>query len=457
MTDRLFGTDGIRGEAFVPPLDETTVSRLGRVLLEHMVARSLPPRILLAGDTRASTEALAGWLGGAFRAAGGEVAWAGVLPTPAVSHLLRRGDKFGAGVVVSASHNPARDNGIKLLSAAGTKWPEAEEQLLEARLLAVSGAVPVAPLPAPDGSWAERYLEVLAATLPAGSLAGLRVVVDAANGAGYRVAGELLGRLGAEVRTISAAPDGRNINDACGALHPQNLAREVVAQQADAGVALDGDADRAILVTHKGRVLDGDHVLLVWGAALAEAGLLPGMRVVATVMSNLGLERALAERGIALLRCPVGDREVWEAMAASGAALGGEQSGHVICAHHSVTGDGILTASHVLALVRRRGATLEEAAHMPRFPQVLLNVPVRHRRPLAELPELGAAVAAAEQAFAGSGRVFVRFSGTEPLLRIMVEAEREEQAAAVAEQLATLARRLCGAASGPAALLAEGG
>lgn len=446
MTERLFGTDGIRGTAYVSPLDETTVSRLGRVLLDHMLARGLPPRILLAGDTRASTETLAAWLGGAFQAAGGRVVWAGVLPTPAVSHLLRQGGGFGAGVVVSASHNPAQDNGIKLLGPQGTKWSEEDERLLEERLAAVSGPVPVAPLPTRDASWAERYLEVLAETLPEGSLLGLNVVVDAANGAGFRVAGELFARLGAEVHTICAAPDGRNINAQCGALHPQLLAREVIAQGADAGVALDGDADRAILVTHTGRVLDGDHVLFVWGMALAEAGLLPGMRVVATVMSNLGLERALAARGIAVVRCPVGDREVWEAMVASGAVLGGEQSGHVICAHHSVTGDGILTASHVLALVHRRGVTLEEAARLPRFPQVLLNVPVRRRRPLEELPELAAAVAGAERAFAGNGRVFVRYSGTEPLLRIMVEAEREEQAAAVAEELARLARRYCGAA-----------
>ncbi|NWF99519.1 MAG: phosphoglucosamine mutase [Thermoanaerobaculaceae bacterium] len=444
MTRRLFGTDGIRGEAFVPPLDEPTVTRLGRVLAEHLAASGQPTRILLAGDTRASTPTLAQWLGGAFRGAGGEVVWAGVLPTPAVSHLLRGSGGFGAGVVISASHNPARDNGIKLLGAGGTKWPEAEEQALEERLGALAGAVTQAPLPALARHWQERYLSWLSRTLDGATLEGLRVLVDAANGAGSGLAEELFSRLGAQVEGIFSAPDGGNINQDCGAVHPQALAATVVARRAHVGVALDGDADRAILVTHTGRILDGDEILLLWGSHLAEVGRLPGRVVVATVMSNLGLERALGARGIRLLRCPVGDREVWAAMEASGAALGGEQSGHVICAHHSVTGDGLLTACHVLSLLHGRGASLEEAARLQRFPQVLLNVKVASRRPLTELPQLTSAIAAAERSFTGGGRVLVRYSGTEPLLRIMVEAARREEALSVAESLAELARRSCG-------------
>ncbi len=446
MTGRLFGTDGIRAEAFSPPLDEATVTRLGRALVEHLATRGLPPRILLAGDTRASTETLARWLGGAFRAAGGEVVWAEVLPTPAVSHLLRQSPGFGAGVVVSASHNPARDNGIKLLSAGGTKWPEAEEQALEERLGLLAGSVALAPLPVPAREWRERYLSWLASTLDGATLSGLRVIVDAAHGAGSGLAEEALSRLGAEVEGICSAPDGANINRDCGAVHPQALAAAVVERRAEAGVALDGDADRAILVTHTGRILDGDEILLLWGSHLAERGRLPGAVMVATVMSNLGLERALERRGIRLLRCPVGDREVWAAMEASGAALGGEQSGHVICAHHAVTGDGLLTACHVLSLLRERGTSLEEAARFERFPQVLINVKVARRRPLAEVPQLASAIEAAERSFTGGGRVLVRYSGTEPLLRIMVEAARREEAVAAAESLAELARGVCGGA-----------
>lgn len=446
MTRHLFGTDGIRGEALKPPLDRDSVTGLGKVLAEHLRSRGLPLRIVLAGDTRSSTEILAGWLGGAFRAAGGEVRWAGVLPTPAVSHLVRDAGGFGGGVVVSASHNPARDNGIKLVSATGTKWSEDDEAELERRLARVAGPVEVAALPALEPQWARRYLDLVAATLAGGRLDGVRLVVDAANGAGSTVAGELLGRLGAEVESIFATPDGANINLGCGALHPETLAAAVVERHADAGVALDGDADRAILVSHTGRVLDGDEILLVWGTALAAAGQLPGMTVVATVMSNLGLERGLQQAGIRLLRCPVGDREVWDAMRASGTVLGGEQSGHIICAHHSVTGDGLLTASHVLSLLLRRGVTLEEAARLERFPQVLLNVRVARRRPLAEIPELAAAIVEAERAFDGGGRVLVRYSGTEPLLRIMVEAARRDQAEGTAAALAALARQHCGEA-----------
>jgi phosphoglucosamine mutase len=404
--------------AFEPPLDRPTLTRLGAALVAHLRGAGLAPRVLLAGDTRASTPVLAEWVGGGFAAAGGEVHWAGVLPTPAVSHLLRDRGGYGAGVVISASHNPALDNGVKLVGATGSKLPVEEEV----------------------------RLELLLASLPPTPLSGVRLVVDAANGAAAPVARELFTALGAEILLIHAEPDGTNINARCGALFPEILAREVRRVRADAGAALDGDGDRAILVTGTGRVLDGDDALLLWARALASRERLPGQKVVATVMSNLGLEVALGREAIALVRCPVGDREVWETMQREGAVLGGEQSGHVICSHHAVTGDGLLTAAHLLTVVRQSGSTLEALADLERFPQVLLNVRVATRRAVDEVPRLAEAVRAAEARLAGNGRVFVRYSGTEPLLRIMVEASGEEQARETAEQLAAVAREHLGPA-----------
>lgn len=441
---RLFGTDGIRGVAFQPPLDRGTVARLGSALAHHLRGQGLPARVLLAGDTRASTPVLAAWLAQAFAMAGGEVVWAGVLPTPAVSHLLRQANGFGAGVVVSASHNPAADNGIKLVSAHGAKWPVDEEMKLERGLAATPVPAVNGWLPREAKELRPRYLEVLGQGLEGLPLAGLRLLVDAAQGAASPVAAAFFSRLGAEVEVLNASPDGLNINAACGALHPEGLARAVVQRGADAGAAFDGDADRAVLVTHTGRVLDGDDLLYLWGRHLDAAGLLPGRAVVATVMSNLGLEVALARRGIRLVRCAVGDREVWETMQREGIALGGEQSGHIICAHRAVTGDGLLTAAHVLAIARAQDATLEEMADLAHFPQVLLNVRVSRRRPLNEVPELDDAIAQAHAALGELGRVLVRYSGTEPLLRIMVEAATDELAHTTAGHLAEVARRELG-------------
>ncbi len=446
MRGRLFGTDGMRGVALRPPLDETTVTALGAAMAAHLAGAGRPMRILLAGDTRSSTPVLAGWLGGAFAAAGGQVVWAGVLPTPAVSHLLREAGGFGAGVVVSASHNPAADNGIKLVGERGTKWPESDERRLEQRLRAIGSVRKPRLLGRADPSLGDRYVTLLRRTLPAHPLAGMRIVVDAANGAASPVAERFFRSLGADVEMMFAAPDGSNINAGCGSLHPGKLAHRVVALSADAGVALDGDADRALLVTASGRVLDGDDVLLVWGRALAAAGQLPGAVLVATVMSNLGLEVALRREAIRLVRCPVGDREVWDAMEREGAALGGEQSGHVICAHHAVTGDGLLTAAHVLALARQSGGPLAALADLERFPQVLRNVRVAHRVPLAEVAPLAAAIAGVESRLAGRGRVLVRYSGTEPLLRVMVEAATDEEAHAAVDELIAAAKQHLGEA-----------
>jgi phosphoglucosamine mutase len=422
VPERLFGTDGIRGRALQWPLDEDTVRRLGVALAEALRAAGREPAILLAGDTRASTAILAGWLASSFQASGGQVTWAGVLPTPAVSQLVR-GRGGAAGVVVSASHNPADDNGIKVLGSGGQKIDDAVERRLEARLAEVSPVVGPA-LPASDPGLADAYLDLLEASHHgARPLSGLHVVLDCANGAASVVGPALLERLGARVTAICASPDGRNINHECGATAPGLLARTVLELGADAGLALDGDADRAILVDETGRLLDGDDILLAWARHLAAGDRLPGRRVVATVMSNYGLERALARDGMAVERCPVGDRSVWLAMAASGAALGGEQSGHVICSHYSVSGDGLLTGSHLLAVAAARRVPLSELSDLVRMPQLLVNVPVAERRPFDELPGVVRELAAAEARLEGRGRVLLRYSGTERLARVMVEGE----------------------------------
>ncbi len=438
---KLFGTDGVRGVPGTYPLDKETVQRLAGAFREFLAAAGGTPRILLAGDTRASTPQLARWFASAFRAAGGEVVWAGVLPTPAVSLLVRAKGGFAGGVVISASHNPAADNGIKLLAASGEKLAQRDEELIEALLTRVVGEGDE-DLPAEDGTFRQDYVQLLTRTLPSGALAGLRVVVDSAHGATVPVALEAFSRLGAEAKLINAAPDGHNINLRCGALHPEGVAEVVASEGADAGVAFDGDGDRAVLVTHTGRVLSGDHVLLLWARSLARQGRLPGGTVVATVMSNAALQVALRQEGLRLVRCPVGDREVWETMTREGAALGGEQSGHIICAHYGVTGDGLLTACHLLAQGREEGRCLEERADLRPYPQVLRGVRVREKRPLGDLPALQAAIQQAEAQLAGQGRVLVRYSGTEPLLRIMVEAPSMGLAEALAASLEGVAEKL---------------
>ncbi len=433
--ERLFGTDGIRGRAFVAPLDEDTVRRLGVALADELESAPGGPSLLLAGDTRASTPTLAAWLGEAFQGAGGTLTWAGVLPTPAVSHLLR-GGRWSAGVVISASHNPAEDNGIKVLDRSGQKIADASEHRLERRLT-TSRAGAGATLPLPDPSHAETYLELVAASHSAKTpLAGMHVVVDAAHGAASGIARRLLERLGARVTAIASAPDGANINRGCGAIAPAALQAAVRETHADAGLALDGDADRAVLVDERGRLLDGDDLLLAWARHLAQLDRLPQRRVVATVMSNFGLERALAVDGIATLRCDVGDRSVWLAMREHGAALGGEQSGHVICCHHSVSGDGLITGSHLLAIAVASGRPVSALSNFERLPQVLLNVPVTRRRPFAELPGVARALAGVESTLDGRGRVLLRYSGTEPVARVMLEGDDRPEIETLAADLA---------------------
>ncbi len=442
MVEALFGTDGIRGRAFEPPLDEDTVRRLGATVAEALSSDG-GNHVLLAGDTRASTEVLARWFSGAFLAGGGRVTWGGVLPTPAVSQLVRRGS-FDAGVVISASHNPAHDNGIKILRRSGEKIADETERRLEQRL----PAVPLLPgdrLPQADGSLAETYLRIIEDSLGAERpLDAMKIVVDAAHGAASGFAEALLQRLGAEVTAIASDPDGSNINDDCGATAPEALSRSVLAAGADAGVALDGDADRCILVDEKGAVMDGDDILLAWARQLLADGQLEGPHIVATVMSNFGLERALNTDGITLIRCPVGDRWVWEAMTESGAVLGGEQSGHVICSLFGVSGDGLLTASHVMSAAARRGIAVSELSNLHRLPQVLLNVPVASKPPLGELPQVRRGLEQTERRLAGRGRVLLRYSGTEPLARVMIEGDDDDEITRLAEDLADAIRREIG-------------
>ena len=440
IVDTLFGTDGIRGRAFEPPLDKDTVGRLGTALAGVLTDS---PHVLLAGDTRSSTEILAGWFAGSFSADGGAVTWGGVLPTPAVSQLVRGGE-YGAGVVISASHNPAEDNGIKILGPSGEKLDDSSERRLEAKIVAArlqTGG----QLPAADRSLAPLYLDLIVQSLGNGRpLSGMHLVVDAANGAASGLAEELFDTLGARVASIASSPDGSNINRGCGATAPALLAQQVAAHGADAGVALDGDADRCMLVDENGRILDGDDVLFAWSRHLADTNQLPGRKVVATVMSNFGLENALLAKDIDLVRCSVGDRWVWQSMLQHGAALGGEQSGHVICSHYGVSGDGLLTAGHLLSIAARRGEAVSALSNLERFPQILINVPVARKKSFEDLPSVMEGLAATEKKLAGRGRVLLRYSGTEALARVMIEGDDADEIEALAEALADTIRRELG-------------
>jgi phosphoglucosamine mutase len=360
MGRQLFGTDGIRGVAGRYPLDVDTVFAFGRALGEWALGHSANPRVLIGRDTRESGPGLAELVGKGLRSAGAEVDMVGELTTPGVAWLTKTGP-YAAGVMISASHNPFEDNGLKVFAHSGYKLPDSEEAALETRLFELKGAT------VPPGNGLMRgldpreYLEFLAATCSE-RLTGMKIVVDCANGAACRYAGPLLRELGASVVELHCTPNGRNINLGCGALHLEELQRAVLDHGAELGVAFDGDADRAIFASGSGMRVDGDHILLLCGGDAKDRGALPGDLLVATVMSNLGLEWALRRRGIALVRTAVGDKYVLEEMIRQGAALGGEQSGHVIFHEHATTGDGMLTALRVLDVLRRRQASLDEMA-----------------------------------------------------------------------------------------------
>ncbi len=441
---RLFGTDGVRGVAD-RDLTHELLFGLGRATVEALADRGVArPRVLIGRDTRGSGLRIQDDLAAGITAAGGDVVLLGVLPTPAVAHLVRDLEA-DAGAVVSASHNPPEYNGIKLFSREGHKFSDSVEDDVEARMR--RGAAP--PAVARTGSIeqaadaAERYLELI--TGVAGHLSGLRVVVDCANGAAARVGPEALRRLGAEVVPVGDRPDGRNINDGCGATHPEAVAKAVLEERADAGVAFDGDADRALFSDADGELVDGDQVLAAMAVALRDEGRLPGSTVVTTVMANLGFREAMDREGIRVLEATVGDRYVLDTMLRSGARLGGEQSGHVIFLDHATTGDGILTAALFLGRAVAQGRTVEELAGvMRRYPQVLENVRVRDRGELEDAKPVWAAVREAEATLGSAGRILVRPSGTEPLVRVMVEAVSEEDARAHARAVADVVERTLG-------------
>jgi len=448
MQRKLFGTDGIRGVAGDYPLDRRTVYAFGRALGEWAVARGAGPRVLIGMDTRESGPWLARCVAAGLIRAGARPCFAGVITTPGVAYLTRSRD-FVAGVVISASHNPYEDNGLKVFDHSGLKLPDSDERRLEAEIFRLRGqdATPEESeeLPVETGL-AETYLDFLTSLAP--PLEGVRIVLDCGNGAAYRLGPALFRRLGAKVAALSCSPDGRNINLACGALHPERLREEVLESGADLGVAFDGDADRAVFVAPSGKIVNGDGVMLLCARALLAHGKLAGdgaPLVVATVMSNLGLERALEASGIRMVRTPVGDKYVLEEMLRCGAVLGGEQSGHVIFRDVATTGDGLITALRVLAAIRASGCDLDAlTADLKIYPQKIVNVRVKRKVPLEELDAVQQAIRQAEQAFAGSGRVLVRYSGTEPLARVMVEAASAERVERESARIAGVIRRELG-------------
>jgi phosphoglucosamine mutase len=426
---KLFGTDGIRAVAGQSPLDVPTIYAIGLALAHTLVAATPSPRILLGMDTRESSDWIAATLAAGITDGGALVESAGVITTPAIAFLTHT-HRFAAGVVISASHNPWQDNGIKLFGPNGYKLPDAVELAMEEEIFRQLAGLTTAPQQTvpPEVNEADRaeYVRFLLAAVPGLSLDGRRVVIDCANGAASSVAPQLFADLGGEVIITHASPDGRNINEACGALHPEVVAAQVRYHQGSMGITFDGDADRALFADENGCVVNGDAVLLLAGRDLQARGLLTNSTVVATTMSNMGLEAALKRSGIQMLRAAVGDKYVLEQMIATGAALGGEQSGHIIFTGRSTTGDGLLTALLLLDIVHRSGRSLAElVADLKVFPQVIVNVKVREKKPLEGIPTVAAAIRAAETELADSGRVVIRYSGTESLARVMIEAESE--------------------------------
>jgi phosphoglucosamine mutase len=445
---RFFGTDGIRGRAGEPPLDPATVQKVGRAIVRALGASA--PRVLIGRDTRESGPAIEQHLAAGLAAEGAHVESAGVIPTPAIAHLARqrsgvRRRGYDLGVVISASHNPYEDNGIKVFGGAGRKFSGELEEKTEAAVLALDGPLRNAPS-VPQRDLSRAYLRHLARSFAGPSLTGLHLAVDCANGATSFFARTLFEGLGARVTAINDQPDGRNINRGCGATSPECVADLTRHVGADAGLAFDGDGDRCILADGNGRVIDGDHVLYLAARHLQGTGRLRGGAVVATVMSNVGLEVALGKLGIPLVRAAVGDRNVLEEMERRGANLGGEQSGHVIFLDHEPTGDGMLTGLKVLEVVRHSGHSLAElAGELAVYPQVLRNVRVREKADIETIPEVRRALDQARAALDGRGRLVVRYSGTEPLLRVMAEGPDEAEVRALTEEIVNCVGQKLGA------------
>jgi phosphoglucosamine mutase len=447
MAKQLFGTDGIRGVPGTPPLDDATLYATGRALGAYLRREHGAAHALIGMDTRESGPHIAAVLASGLAQAGATVAFAGIITTPGVACLVRQND-FQAGVVISASHNPYHDNGVKLFSHAGMKFPDSVEEIIEAEIFKHTGEAPPknSPLLVADESLDAEYLAFLRSRLiPGANLAGLRIVLDCANGAAYRLGPELFRSLGAHVVAMGVAPDGRNINAGCGSLHLEGLQQRVLAEKAQLAVAFDGDADRALFVCGTGKIVNGDGVLLAVARFLNSQNKLKGHRVVATSMSNLGLERVLARENISLARANVGDRYVLEEMLRSGSNLGGEQSGHIIFLDDSPAGDGLLTALKIASLVSLHGS-LESLIHgFQDYPQIIVNVKVKSKPPLDSLPEVSRALAEAQSALGQNGRIVLRYSGTEQLARVMVEAEHEADVQRFAQSLANALRSSIGA------------
>ncbi len=450
MARALFGTDGIRGVAGEYPLDPKTANAVGAALGKWVLKSNQPRHVVIGMDTRESGPWIAAEVAGGLARHQVTADFAGVTTTPGVAYLAKTGP-FAAGVMISASHNPYRDNGIKLIGHSGYKLPDEQEESLETEIFSLlSAGIESSPATLRVDSGLDRtYIDHLASTL-LGGLSGLRIVCDCANGSASALAPELFQRLGANVHAIHCSPDGRNINLNCGSLHLDVLRSAVLAEPADVGVAFDGDADRALFVSRLGKLVDGDAVLLLTARYLKDQGWLACGKgtptVVATVMSNLGLERALESNGIRMIRTPVGDKYVLEEMMRIGAVLGGEQSGHVIFHQFATTGDGMLTALRVFEVMRALGLGLDELTHeLQLYPQRLVNVRVCERKPLDELPAVKAAIRDAEASFGDTGRVLVRFSGTEPLARVMVEGPDMERVESFANRIASQIRAELGA------------
>jgi len=445
-SNRLFGTDGVRGTAGQAPLDPPTVRRLGAALVRALPDGTKSPQFLIGRDTRESGGWIEAELAHGACGEGAAVTSAGVVPTPAVAFLTRTGT-YDAGVVISASHNPFEDNGIKVFSGKGEKFTETVEREVEAIMADGSWSAHAGTAVAvPRADLVDAYLDHLRAVFPeASARAAFRIGIDCANGATTTVAPELFNSLGFETIVIGNRPDGRNINLGCGSTHPERLAETVVARGCALGVAFDGDGDRAIFVDHQGRIVDGDAVLLMCGRQLQREGRLKGDAIVATVMSNIGLELALKPLGIELVRTAVGDKYVMEEMLKRDLSLGGEQSGHIIFSDYLFTGDGLCTALNVLRTVALSGRTLADlASDLTAYPQVLLNVRVRERVQLDTVPAVAKAIARVEARVAGQGRLLVRYSGTEPLLRVMLEGQQQEQIRGWAQEIVDVVKEHLG-------------
>ena len=443
---RLFGTDGIRGGANEPPLTPDLAYRVGRELVATLAAQhgSERVRVVIGRDTRRSGPLLEAAMVAGLLSAGADCFAVGVLPTPGIALLTRALDAHG-GIVLSASHNPFEDNGIKLFSSEGTKFPDVWEEQIESRLAGEDTAPrttggAIGRLTTYDRA-EKSYVEFLGRCFPL-DLAGLTIALDCAHGATYRVAPSVFRRLGARVITTCARPDGTNINAGCGALHPEGLQRRLSAAGADVGFAFDGDGDRLISVDHLGEIRDGDFALAIAARHMAGRGRLKANTVVTTVMANLGLDEALQAAGIGVVKTQVGDRYVHEEMLRIGANLGGEQSGHLLFPDHAPTGDGILSALAVLAVMRESGETLASLSTcMRKFPQVLVNVPVSRKPPIDSLAGVAERIRAYESEMNGAGRILVRYSGTEPLARVMIEGADDARIRVMADDLASVIRR----------------